>query len=57
MIILTLVANKVNFKRKGNTTDFLVTLKSEEQFPSGKFLYFCFLPETQKLVSFLAANR
>lgn len=33
-----------------------MTLKFEEQFPFGKFLYVCFLPETQGMESFLAAK-
>lgn len=31
-------------------------LKSEEQFPLGKFFYVSFLPETQGMESFLAAK-
>lgn len=33
-----------------------MTLKSEDQFPPGKSLYVCFLPETQGMESFLAAK-
>lgn len=54
--IPTLVLNKVNFKRKTKTKDILMKLKSEEQFPLGKFFYVSFLPETQGMESFLAAK-